>query len=766
MQITTLKKRESVRFAQKAPAFLPELFLCFLVSRATLFGQPLPVGLALTAVGAKSKKGRWFCLAASLCGYFTLSFHPRYPVALCLLALFLWIDEERFFRNSFFTGIMVSAATVISELYFLIRKGGIPYDILTLVLCTVGGFLCVGFFQNALPILKNHSRRYLRPKDSVALLILLCAAVKGLPVISTQLFNANDTFCIILTLLFSQSDRLENAVTAGLISAFLISSECPELFSRMGMFALAGLLGGMFRPLGKTGICGGALLSGLLTSLTMGELSSLSVTPLDFPVACLIFLLIPNKWIQGMGIYRLYPEQSENETRIKESLYQQLKSISAAFLQLSSSVFSLAGQPNIKTDQTLLLSKIEERVCNGCKLKELCWNRELNSEMERLICHCFAVIEQKGTVSQQDVPIYFQKRCNNLSRYLYEINNLYELYKNELFWQGRLDRATAFTIRQLEDVSSVVDRLAGQLKQNVSFYEELTFSVACELDRMGFSPKEVEVTKNSGGRYEVHLRIDSCQMTNGCKEITSVLSQLLECPMEKTEGDCKLGQCVIGFSEATPYRLMHAVSTTPRAGQSLSGDTVAALTLPDGNQLLILSDGKGSGDSAHLQSSETVRLICRLLYAGFTPTSAVRLANSVLGQQPDDEGFATIDLMMIDLSNPRADFIKSGACATYIKRQNLVKRIESQSLPAGILDEADMELKSESLQHGDLLIMLSDGVADAYSDEKFLMSEINRLSRQNSPRQLAAALLDSAKQQKGNIAWDDMTVVAARIVEK
>ena len=122
--------------------------------------------------------------------------------------------------------------------------------------------------------------------------------------------------------------------------------------------------------------------------------------------------------------------------------------------------------------------------------------------------------------------------------------------------------------------------------------------------------------------------------------------------------------------------------------------------------------------------------------------------------------------MMVDLSNPRADFIKSGACATYIKRQNLVKRIESQSLPAGILDEADMELKSEPLQDGDLLVMLSDGVADAYSDEKFLMNEINRLSRQNSPRQLAAALLDSAKQQKGNTAWDDMTVVAARIVEK
>ena len=138
----------------------------------------------------------------------------------------------------------------------------------------------------------------------------------------------------------------------------------------------------------------------------------------------------------------------------------------------------------------------------------------------------------------------------------------------------------------------------------------------------------------------------------------------------------------------------------------------------------------------------------------------------MLGQQPDEEGFATIDLALIDLSSAKADLIKSGACATYIKRQNLVKRVESQSLPAGILDEADMELKSESLQNGDMLIMVSDGISDAFADEKILMNEINRLSRQNSPRQLASALLASAKQQKENTAWDDMTVIAARLVEK
>ncbi len=765
MQITKPKKQTVTKVTKRLPSFLPELILCFLVSRASLFGQPLPAGLALGTVCAKSKRGRWLCLLSSLAGYCSLTFHPRYPLALFFLALVLWIDEEFLFRNSFFTGLTVSGALTVSNLFFIIKNGGIPYDILLLVLCTAGGFLCVGFFQNGLSVLKTKARHFLRPEDSLGLLVLLTFAARGIPQVSLSSLNISNTLCILLTLLFARSERSENAVTAGLVSAFLMSTELSVLYARLGMFALAGLFGNLFRTFGKCGVCLGALLSGLLASVTIGELSLLGVSLFDFPLACLLFFLFPSKWIEYVGIYRTHPDQSENEMRIKESVCQQLKSISSAFLQLSSSVFALAGQPEIETSQSVLLSKVEERVCSSCKLKNLCWKRE-TAEMEKLICHCFAIIEQKGFVCKQDLPVYFRKRCDSLPNYLYEINNLYELYKNELFWQGRLDRATAFTIRQLEDVSVVIDKLADHLNQTVSFHEELAFSLSCELDRRGYAPQSVEVIKNSCGRYQVHLSVKSCQMTDGCKEITSLLSQLLECPMEKTEGDCRLNQCTLGFSEATPYRLIHAVSATPKEGQKNSGDTFASLTLPDGNILLILSDGKGSGDAARLQSTETVRLLCRLLYAGFSPASAVRLANSVLGQQPDEEGFATIDLMLVDLSNPRADFIKSGASATYLKRQNIVKRIESQSLPAGILDEADMELKSETLQNGDLLVMLSDGVADAFSDEKFLMSEINRLSKHNSPRQLSAALLDSAKQQKGNHAYDDMTVVAARLAEK
>lgn len=90
------------------------------------------------------------------------------------------------------------------------------------------------------------------------------------------------------------------------------------------------------------------------------------------------------------------------------------------------------------------------------------------------------------------------------------------------------------------------------------------------------------------------------------------------------------------------------------------------------------------------------------------------MANTALGQQMDEEGFATVDLALVNTVSGYADFIKSGACTTYIKRGQTVKRILSHSLPAGILENADVEHKKEELQNGDMLIMMSDGISESF----------------------------------------------------
>ena len=65
---------------------------------------------------------------------------------------------------------------------------------------------------------------------------------------------------------------------------------------------------------------------------------------------------------------------------------------------------------------------------------------------------------------------------------------------------------------------------------------------------------------------------------------------------------------------------------------------------------------------------------------------------------------------MIDLQNASTKFLKIGSTPSFIKRGSQIIKIQSSNLPMGILQEFDVDVVSEQLKAGDLLIMMSDGV--------------------------------------------------------
>ncbi len=151
-------------------------------------------------------------------------------------------------------------------------------------------------------------------------------------------------------------------------------------------------------------------------------------------------------------------------------------------------------------------------------------------------------------------------------------------------------------------------------------------------------------------------------------------------------------------------------------GQSESGDNYIFMPISSNKYILILSDGMGSGAQAAGQSDTAVKVLKQLLSAGFDRQAAIKVINSVLIIKENEECFATIDVIMVDLVSGEAEFIKIGANATYVKKQDKVDKIASSTLPAGILNDVDMETTCRTLQCGDCLIMISDGIHGAADD--------------------------------------------------
>ena len=201
-----------------------------------------------------------------------------------------------------------------------------------------------------------------------------------------------------------------------------------------------------------------------------------------------------------------------------------------------------------------------------------------------------------------------------------------------------------------------------------------------------------------------------------------------------------------------------------RAGKNVCGDCGSDLILNEGKQLMMISDGMGTGFKAALKSGTAINILSRLLEIGFERDTAIDAVNTILMLQNGEESFVTLDMCFIDLYESSADFIKTGAAPSFIKKNNKVKIIKSGSLPVGMLQNVEKSISTEHLSNGDMIILASDGLLDAdnKTDVKWL-ADILAKSDITDPQQMAEYLLNKAIAISGGRLRDDITILVAAI---
>ena len=103
-----------------------------------------------------------------------------------------------------------------------------------------------------------------------------------------------------------------------------------------------------------------------------------------------------------------------------------------------------------------------------------------------------------------------------------------------------------------------------------------------------------------------------------------------------------------------------------------------------------------------------------------------------------------------------------------MRRDGKVSVIRSSSLPMGLMSNLDVEVSKTRLCHGDVVLMVTDGVLDAdasVEDKEAWLSRALRDCKYINPQDIAdMVMLEAKKLSNGNIG-DDMTVLAARFWE-
>ena len=173
----------------------------------------------------------------------------------------------------------------------------------------------------------------------------------------------------------------------------------------------------------------------------------------------------------------------------------------------------------------------------------------------------------------------------------------------------------------------------------------------------------------------------------------------------------------------------------------------------------------GSGEEAAKDSEKVMDLLDKFMETGFHMEKATVLLNTMMFLRGAKERTLTLDSCELDLYQGTCRFLKCGAAVSFLKRDRKVFRIGANTLPLGVFAKTEPEEFVYGVEDGDYIIMMTDGVADAFDNGKSAVSLqefIGQLEYEN-PRQMAGMLLNMAIANAEGKINDDMTVIVLGI---
>ncbi|HHU61333.1 MAG TPA: SpoIIE family protein phosphatase [Natronincola sp.] len=319
---------------------------------------------------------------------------------------------------------------------------------------------------------------------------------------------------------------------------------------------------------------------------------------------------------------------------------------------------------------------------------------------------------------------------------------------------------------QMQGISELLEAMKISFSPKSSFTKELEGKILAEFSGADLTYATVLQTLDG---YKIHGALEEpCSTRTVCQEIADFCSGTIESQryMVSTSNCRKEGFCSFTITPRPRYRV--EIGKAKVAQEEISGDSQVAFEISDSKLAIVISDGMGVGKKAHAESNVTVRLLERMLKAGYNLATTVSSINRLLMLRNPEEMFVTIDLVVVDLFSGDLEFAKIGAAPSFIKRGREVEIVHNHCLPVGVLAQVDIQTDRRKLREGEVLVMSTDGVLDAQRNiarkDEWMCWNLRRLHNSHDPASLAEEVLKQRLDVAHGEVVDDMMVVVARLV--
>lgn len=308
---------------------------------------------------------------------------------------------------------------------------------------------------------------------------------------------------------------------------------------------------------------------------------------------------------------------------------------------------------------------------------------------------------------------------------------------------------------QFSILSTAVREITGRFTDETRFDTQTSAKIHAVLSSYGIRAKEV-VCSNTGRTERINI---TAEKING-KISRSALTDDIEnvCGYKLNIPDVVQDEKIthITYEKKPRYNLRTGYAQRIAQGK-MCGDSCDDFSDKDGNRIIIISDGMGTGSKAAVDGTVAAWLFSKLIAAGLGFESSLRLVNSAMIVKSTEESLATIDAVRINLNSGKADFLKAGAGITLVCKGKKIYKVGNPSMPLGILREIEPDCHSLTLKRGDKLLMMSDGVAVSAHTE--IAEKLSRFNK-NDPSELAEEVVEIAEKYSKSKHPDDITAVA------
>ncbi|MFJ7931971.1 stage II sporulation protein E [Peribacillus sp. NPDC096622] len=754
----------------------------FLLGRALILSQLAPFGLPFFAAVFLMRRDRApLALFGLIAGGLTVHYSNSLVIfaSAFLLLLFHKIKKPAV-EGQFKTMSMYVFASLflvnLAEQYLVFRTIQL-YDLMMIGVEAGLAMILTLIFIQSIPMLTVRTKsQSLKTEEIVSIIILLASVMTGTIGWMIYDLSLDHIFSRYLVLLFGLAGGAAIGSTVGVVTGLIFSLASIASLYQMSLLAFSGLLGGLLKEGRKIGVASGLLIATLLIGLYGEGTNNIMVTLYESLIAVALFILTPSSIINKIakhipGTVENSDEQQQYARKVRDVTAQRVEQFSHVFEALSNSFSQVDERGRLEEDEKefdYFLSNVTEKTCQLCFKKEQCWSKNFNTTYDGMQEIMLQLSENNGQLPQKTSKEW-GKYCSRGPQVIGAISQELTYFEANQKLKRQVKESRKLVADQLRGVSAVMDDFAKEIQRERKNHHVHEESILEAIQDFGLHIGHVEIYSLEQGNVDIEMSVPYCQGRGECEKlIAPMLSDILGETIVVHSEECATypsGQCEVIFRSAKKFTVETGVAHAAKGGGLVSGDSYTTMEIGCGKFAIAISDGMGNGERAHFESTETLKLLQKFLQSGIEEKIAIKSVNSVLSLRTTDEIFSTLDLAMIDLQDARAKFLKICSIPSFIKRGDRIIKIESSNLPMGIIQDFDVDVVSEELKAGDILIMMSDGVFDGPSHveniEFWLKRKIKEMET-DDPQEISDLILEEVIRTKG-IIDDDMTVVTSKI---